>query len=350
VLQADKAQIDLGNVARHTDAAMPVADAFDRYFKAPGKTKGESTLQGYRAVADMFLEWAARKRVSVVRDVTKGRLREFSDERRAVERMSVARGGVRGQRVESAAKRSVHTVNRELRALSSILNELREKEVVRLSRDDIASGLKRESKKHKRKDFLTPVQIAELLTACAEHDAATFELTRDGSTNTPRYKPIAPFVRFLLLTGLRLGEALEIEWRDVEDRRTKPRIHVREEVSKTKEERYVDLQVAPTALPQRLDNARGQGLLFKLTPDEVKAARKRTIDDYGAPTWSPQALRRTCSTYFTCAFDAWRSAKSVGHSVVIAERHYAGLVDVPDDCETLEQAMGLTADPSQSAE
>jgi integrase len=146
------------------------------------------------------------------------------------------------------------------------------------------------------------------------------------------------FVRLLLLMGLRVSEALEVEWRDVDG----DVLRMRAAVAKTKQTCDVDLSVAPTALPH--ERGKPNDRIFDFTADEVRAAQRRTIEDYGAPEWSPQALRRTCSTYFTCAFNAWRSAKSVGHTVVIAERHYAGLVKVTPGVTTLEQAMGFRGD------
>lgn len=186
-----------------------------------------------------------------------------------------------------------------------------------------------------RKTFLRPEQIRELLAACERHDAATFELQRDGTKHAPRYAPITPFVRFLLLTGLRLGEALAVKWGDVDG----DVLRIRAAVSKTKQTRDVDLSVAPSAVPS--NHGKAVDRIFYLTADEARAATRRLVDDFGAPPFSAQALRGTCSTYFTCAFNAWRSAKSIGHSVVIAERHYAGLVKVPVGCGTLEAAMGL---------
>jgi integrase len=183
-----------------------------------------------------------------------------------------------------------------------------------------------------------------VLAACAKHDADTFVLTRDehdgfGTPGT-RYKSVTAFVRFLLLTGMRVSEALAIEWRDVEAEQ----IHVRSAVSKTKQPRDVDLTVAPTALP-----GEPRARLFELTAGEVRAAQRRTTTaKYGAPKWSPHVLRRTCWTYFTCAFNPRRSAKPVGHSVVIAERHCAGLVKVPAGGETLEQAIGIASERNGS--
>jgi hypothetical protein len=63
-------------------------------------------------------------------------------------------------------------------------------------------------------------------------------------------------------------------------------------------------------------------------------------------TW--QALRRTCGTFLTNApgifgaASAYRSAKQLGHSVQIAEKHYLGLVrGIPRDARTVEAAMQI---------
>jgi len=71
--------------------------------------------------------------------------------------------------------------------------------------------------KLKRREFLKPEQIRKLIECCEKHDAETFELCRDGSTDTPHYEPILPFVKFVLFTGMRVSEALQIRGSDVED-------------------------------------------------------------------------------------------------------------------------------------
>jgi integrase len=106
--------------------------------------------------------------------------------------------------------------------------------------------------------------------------------------------------------------------------------------------RDVDLTVAPQALPPR---AGKDGPIFPATTiDQVRYAfeRLRKRDPLlASANVSAHALRRTCATFFTCAFNPWRSAKSLGHSVVIAERHYASLVHVTPGSTTLAQAMGV---------
>jgi integrase len=195
-----------------------------------------------------------------------------------------------------------------------------------------------------RRGFLRPEQVRQLVRSCEKQDAAMFKITRDEHDGkrppgtTVRYTPITALVRFLLLTGLRVSEAFEVEWRDVDG----DVIRMRAAVAKTKQTRDVDLSVTATALPAQR-GAPGDRI-FDFTADEVRAAQRRTIEDLEAPELSPQALRRTCSTYFTYAFNAWRSAKSVGHSVPIAERHDVALVKMPIGVTTLEQAMGIGAE------
>ena len=73
---------------------------------------------------------------------------------------------------------------------------------------------------------------------------------------------------------------------------------------------------------------------------------------YGAPTFDWQLLRSTCGTYLTNApgiFNAatvFMSAKQLGHSVAVAERHYLGVHrGIPREAHTLEAAMGLVRPP-----
>ncbi|HKU37536.1 MAG TPA: hypothetical protein VJR89_05295, partial [Polyangiales bacterium] len=217
-----------------------------RYFEAhPRLTKW--TRRGYQDSIDTLTR--GRERLTTML-LTPAVLAAWRDERVRAPKRSANRGGKRGEQRALSRLRSPHSVNRELRAVAAIVEYWRRSGLVRLTRDEIADALKRERAAVERRDFLRSEQIRELLQACAEHDADTFELTRkehDGSGTpgtTPRYKPIGLFVRCLLLTGLRVSEALGIEWRDVEPER----IHIRAAIAKTKQPRDVDLTVAPTAL------------------------------------------------------------------------------------------------------
>ena len=93
----------------------------------------------------------------------------------------------------------------------------------------------------------------------------------------------------------------------------------------------------------------GKGSVFGITRGEAKAAEKRLIREYGAPAGSGwQALRRSCGTYLTNApgifgaASAYRSAKQLGHSVQVAEKHYVDVArGIARDARTLEAAMQI---------
>lgn len=201
-----------------------------------------------------------------------------------------------------------------------------------LHSDRINAALKLLTEVHERKEFLAPPAIAQLLEACRQYDA-----------DNPS-APFGPLVRAWLLTGLRHGELLRVErpWIN----RELARIDMRAAATKTKILRNVDLSVAPTAFPLDLDPSQ-PGLVFAdWTPDRVYTARDVTIEKYGAPEWSPQSLRRTCASYFSCAFGSARSARSLGHSIEVADKSYVGAVAIPPGAVTLEQAMRLEPVPS----
>jgi len=90
------------------------------------------------------------------------------------------------------------------------------------------------------------------------------------------------------------------------------------------------------------------GGLEPYTAAIVESTRRRLLKDYGAPPFDWQTLRSTCATYLTNApgvFGAatvYLSAKQLGHSVAVAERHYLGVHrGIPRDARTLEDAMRL---------
>jgi ribosomal protein L27 len=111
-------------------------------------------------------------------------------------------------------------------------------------------------------------------------------------------------------------------------------IHLTGAGTKTHKARTVGLEVSPAlrAMLAALHlRSGGKGSVFGLSKGAVDAAAKRLRGEYGAPdTFTWQALCRTCGTYLTNApgilgaASAYRSAKQLGHSVQVAERHYLG--------------------------
>ena len=208
--------------------------------------------------------------------------------------------------------------------------------------------------------------MKRLLDAALSHDAECFSATRaehagNGTPGTtPRYEPIAPVVVTALITGLRFSHLLGLKWCDVD--LTGHGEIVPEAGSYTKRTGVVDLVISPelkrmlSALKKAKDPDGER--VFLTTPGEAKAALRRLLREYGAPkqsTW--QAFRRSCGCYLTNApgifgaASAYRSAKQLGHSVQVAERHYVDIVrGIPPEARTLEAAMQIEAEVARVIE
>jgi integrase len=222
--------------------------------------------------------------------------------------------------------------------------------------------IKQEDAPTELRDFLTPAKVRKLLEACERHDAATYSMTRREKiaglkAGTPRYQPISGFALFVLLTGCRLGEALGLDWKDVDldavdhSGKATGQFQIRGSASKTKKPRTVSLNVSPALrrlmAAQKL-RAAGRGKVWDVTADEAKGALKRLRKDFGAPaSFSWQALRRTCSTYLVNSSifgsaSAYLAARQLGHGVEVMERNYSGLVHGIDPAlRDLESVLGI---------
>lgn len=348
--------------------AKPIADAAADYMKSGKHRLRSKTLVTYGLAVDAFVAWCGEHGVRTTAELTRPKVAAFREALIARTKLSATKGGRRGQRNESSHKRSPLSINRDQRTLKTLLNAWRQAGLVLLSRDDIADTLKALPVLRDQPEYLHPAQIKKLLEAAARHDAAVFDETRDEHSGrrqrgtTPRYEPIAQFAAFLLLTGCRRGEALALTWADVDldaldhEGRRVGEIRLKAEITKTKRARTIGLEVSPalrSLLAQmKLRAADDEPYLFggaaPYTIDLVEAARSRLLTDkeFGAPKFDWQMLRSTCATYLTNApgvFGAatvFLSARQLGHSVTVAERHYLGVHrGIARDAHTLEAAM-----------
>lgn len=340
-----------------------IGDAVDRYFRDHPHLKSETTYK-YKAAASKLLAWAARHGVKSADDLTGPKLVAFRSSLMTEPKVAPSRGSLRGARRPAGEPRKPITVNAELRSVGTVLSYLRSLGLLpRITSDHLKDGLKKLPVAAGRVDYRKPNELQKLLEAALRHDADTFAATRDEHAgllppgSTPRHKPIAPFVAGAVITGLRVSHLLALEWAHVDlealDHDGKP---VGEIVppsgSYTKRAGVVGLEVSP-ALRKMLAamhlQSGGRGSVFGLTDGEARTALRRLITEYGAParaTW--QSLRRTCGCYLTNApgifgaASAYRSAKQLGHSVQIAEKHYVDVIrGIPRDARTLEAAMQI---------
>lgn len=337
--------------------------ALGRYFKDHPHLR-DRTRRLYRGVADRLAEWGSAHGIDSGDDLTGPMLVAFRAELvKQPKRVKLA-GGKRGAVKASREPRSPNAVNAELRAIGTVLAYLRRLGLLsRLTSDALRDGLKKLKAPPKRIDYRKPHELQRLLDAALRHDADTFKATREEHAgegepgSTPRYTPIAPVIAAALMTGLRFGHLLDLQWSDVDlealdhDGKIVGEI-VPKAGSATKRTGVIGLEVSP-ALRKMLAAMKlasgGKGRVFTITPGEAITGLKRLRSEYGAPngsTW--QAFRRTCGCYLTNApaifgaASAYRSAKQLGHSVAVAEKHYVDVVrGILHDARDLETAMQI---------
>jgi integrase len=157
----------------------------------------------------------------------------------------------------------------------------------------------------------------------------------------------------MLLTGMRFAEGAELRFSAIDF--DSDQILLEAERTKTLTSRRVDLRITPkliNLLSRMKLQAAGLPFVFgdekPVSRSTWDAARKRLAKDFGAPRFTWHDLRRTCGTFLVCApgvygaASGYLTAKRLGHSMEVSERHYLGLVrDIPSDAKTLEAALDI---------
>lgn len=354
-------ELDSG-APRTTGTALSVA--LERYFGDHPQLR-DRTKTIYRTAASKLETWGRRNGAKSADDLTRAKLMSFRARLIAEPKRVAVAGGKRGERAAMGGPRSPAAINQDLRSIRTVLGYLRDLDLFpKLTHDDLRRALKRLPNNTERAEYLKPSEIQGLLEAAIRHDAETFAATRAehgglrAAGSTARYAAIAPFVSFVLLTGMRFGEAIDIDWSAVDlealdhDGKKVGEVHLEGDNTKTHKARTVGLEVSP-ALRTMLASMRlasgGKGRVFAFSRASAEAAGKRLKAEYGAPeAFSWQMLRSTCATYLTNApgifgaASAYRSAKQLGHSVTVAEKHYTDVLrGISKDARTLEAAMGI---------
>jgi len=366
-LAARRMEIALG---APTATETPIEKGIADYFEVNTSRLRPRTLSTYTEAIEKFRTWLSNNSVYQVEQLTKGKLSEFRSFLIMQKKTVIAEGGHRGERKKTEQPKSPFSINKDLHSVKGLVNFWRSREILRsLDKDGISDALKNVPTAKEAPAYLSPSDCRKLLEASIRHDRETFSETRDEHSglkpvgSTLRYEPIMPFVTFLLLTGCRLGEALNLRWSDIDldaldaEGRKVGEIHLQATQTKTKRYRTIGLEVCPSLrslLSETKLKSGGEGYVFggksPRTKSSVESARKRLLNVYGAPRFSWQNLRQTTGTFLTNApgiygaASVFMSARQLGHSVTVAERHYLEVVrGIPREARTLEQAMQIEA-------
>lgn len=351
----------------------PIDAALNDYLVTFAARPGSSpkTVVTYRRNVELFTAFVRARGVEFVEQVTQGHLAAFKESEIRRRKQVITKAVKRGTRVQTSEPRAAATVNCNLRAVATFLNDQRRQQrTPYLNRDVIAESLKELVTPRPRPAPLKPWECRRLLEAALAHDRATYKITRFEHAQDPsavavnetrRYAPIAPFVALMLLTGMRLGEALNLRWSDVhldaKNERGEPTGQIRLEwaATKTRRARWLDLGVSPwlrSMLARMRLRAGETGFVFggdtPMAAFRAENARRRMIRPFDAPTFDWKKLRKTCGSYLANSPGLWgaasvfRTAIQLGHSVAVSERHYLGVISgISSEAHALEDAMEI---------
>lgn len=340
----------------------PISQALKLYLDHRASEVALSTFKSYSDAGGDFAAWASTLGLVLTETISPAHLLDFRTAflNRPKHVQASGKGIGRGARKEVKDKRAPVTLNKALRSLKTILNFWRARGITpHLNSDTISDSLKPVKGIKSLPVFLRARQCRELLEAALRHDAECFNLTRQENAGegtrgtTPCYTPIAPYIVVALLGGFRFHELASLRWHDIDLEANE--ITLDACATKTKQARRINLTETP-ALAALLASLKlrvgGAPYVWGKEPyrrDLAESARKRLVNEYGAPEFTWHDLRRTCGTFLTCApaiygaASAFMSAKRLGHSVVVSEKHYAGSVsNIPATATTLEAALGIT--------
>ncbi|MBD3162138.1 MAG: tyrosine-type recombinase/integrase [Candidatus Latescibacteria bacterium] len=344
---------------RRKDVALD--KAVEDYYRRKKPELREKTITTYQYATSIFKQWAAERNLGSSLDLRPADLADLRTYVLSYTRRKPVTGGQRGQRRPTGRKRAAYTTNRDLRTLRQVLNDWRRLGWLLpvIDSDMIGDQLKSIRNPRPVPTFLRTRELKRIIDAAMRHDRDTFAMTRKEKAGigkpgtTLRYIPVSPFLLTILLTGLRLGEAEGLAWREVDLKHKE--IVLQPDRVKTHHGRRIDLSVCPALLrilgALKLRAGEDEYVFDGTVPlsnNLVKAAHRRLLSKFDSPKFTWQELRRTCGTYLTCApgiygaSSVFLSAKRLGHSVSVAEKHYLGAVtDIDPEARTIEAAMGI---------
>lgn len=312
--------VSLGTVAV---ARRTPAEAMSDYLEGVAHA---GTRANKRVAVQEFVDWLAASGVRSLDGVSGPRLMAWRDH--------LLKPG--------NGRRMMSTRNRYQAAVRAFLRWCAKRGLVPLlGADAIRHGCEHAAEPPREIAFLRPPDARRVLLAAIEHDARP---------TVPR--KAARMVLLLLLSGMRIAEAVGLDWSEVDLDAGEIRLPASR--TKGRRARTITFREGPTLglLLATMRDEAGRPTRGRVFPDltgpKWQAAQMRMVARHGAPDFTAHTLRRTCGTALTCAAgiyggaSAFMSARRLGHNVAIAERHYVGhLTDIPAEARCIEDALGM---------
>jgi integrase len=163
----------------------------------------------------------------------------------------------------------------------------------------------------------TSKQIQSIMTACAAFERKEkHPMAQEMDKET-----ITAWFVLAAFSGVRPTEATRVEWSDIDLELGE--IHIRSEVSKTRDERIALLP--PNALKWMIPRRKPSGLVFPYSDKTLTRWRRDIMDTAGVKPIQ-DGLRHTSASMSVCVNGIDETAISHGHSTEVLFKHYHGLV------------------------
>lgn len=265
----------------------------------------------------------------------------------------------------SAATRNHYRAN-----TVALLNWARRKGYLVVTGDDIKDSLPKFKDIRRRPRTVAAESLRAILDEAASMDSLKhFSSRKDkgaysgeqpSSTAGHVYEPMGPLVLLLMLSGMRLGEALHLRWKSVDLRFKNVRVEADPATGwkpKTSAEREITLVNSPALLKllRTLKKHAGRGLYVipGHQPDIPRNFHRpswdRLVAAAGATDITPKHLRSTWVTALAHARggpSAHELSELAGHGVQVAANHYVARAYARPG-KTVEQWLGLGRAPDR---
>lgn len=337
-----------------TSNKVPVVTLVEDYLEARRAQWAKTTFVTKASSCRRFGEWAKNMTAA---DITAGSLEKYRTDALNRPRFTKMKGGKRGEKLPTTERRSTVAINNELKTVRMMLQALRKaKRLPNIeSSDEIVDNLQTLTDNRQPPSPLKQHEIQALLKVCLRHDEEV-----DGDEG----RQIAPFVVFMLLSGIRLGEALKLTWGDV--LLHQELIHVPANKAKMGRQRDVDLKVCPALLrllrALKVSATSSEARIFDGFTKTMATISRKGLIQAGAPNflWSTTntrpgeaprpTARATCGSFLANAPGimgegdgaSFFASGQLGHRLDVGQKHYyVRIRGVSPKAKTLEAAMEI---------